>query len=106
MQDNKAEIKKLLAIKEANGQSKWTIQSQRNMLEKPNHFLNGKPFCETTEDDIISFFSTTHLSNRCPDTACRVRNQIVCVMEPNCKDSAYSNLICEFSKIRAQMERV
>ncbi len=57
MKNNEAEIRKFLGIKEANGQSKHTIRSQQTVLVKLNNFLKGKPFRETTEEDILTFVS-------------------------------------------------
>ena len=57
MGNNEYEIERFLRIKEANGQSKWTIEGQGRILRKLNKFLKGKSFRETSEDDIISFVS-------------------------------------------------
>jgi len=57
MEDNESEIRKFLNIKEANGLSKYTIKSQQTILAKLNNFLNGKPFREVTQDEIVVFVS-------------------------------------------------
>jgi len=51
MRDNEAQIMKFLSIKEANGQSKYTIKSQQTVLVKLSSFLKGRPFLETTEEE-------------------------------------------------------
>jgi len=57
MRDNEAQIMKFLSIKEANGQSKYTIKSQQTVLVKLNSFLKGRPFLEATEEEILTFSS-------------------------------------------------
>lgn len=63
MRDNNAEIKGFLELKEANGQSKWTIQNQGIILRKFNKFLDPKSYREATEDDVISFISRMNKSH-------------------------------------------
>jgi site-specific recombinase XerD len=62
MEDNAAEIRKFLNIKEANGQSRYTILSQRTVLLKLNEFLKGRSFGEATEEDIMAF--VTDMKNK------------------------------------------
>ncbi|MGD8544938.1 MAG: phage integrase N-terminal SAM-like domain-containing protein [Candidatus Bathyarchaeota archaeon] len=57
MRSNESEIKRFLDIKVANGQSRFTIISQRMVLTKLNRFLKSKSFREATEDNIVSFIS-------------------------------------------------
>lgn len=57
MENNKTSIERFLKLKEANGQSKHTIISQRIVLEKLDRFLLGKLFREAEEDDIVNFIS-------------------------------------------------
>lgn len=57
MENSKSEIEKFLNIKEANGQSEYTIKSQQTILAKLDTFLNGKPFREVTQDEIVAFVS-------------------------------------------------
>lgn len=57
MDSNESDIKRFLDIKLANGRSAYTIRSQRAVLLKLNSFLDGKLFRQTTEDDIVAFYS-------------------------------------------------
>ncbi|MGB9134410.1 MAG: phage integrase N-terminal SAM-like domain-containing protein, partial [Candidatus Bathyarchaeia archaeon] len=57
MNGNEMDVKRFLDIKQANGQSKHTIKSQRTIPLKLNRFLNGKSFRQTSEDDVMAFFS-------------------------------------------------
>ena len=49
MEDNEAEIRKFLSIKEANGQSKHTIRSQQTVLVKLDSFLKGRTRTDSNE---------------------------------------------------------
>jgi len=55
---NEQTIERFLNIKKVNGQSAKTIENQGYILEDLNEFLEGKPFKEATEDDILSYVSS------------------------------------------------
>jgi len=55
MKENERTIKKFLHMKEVNDASSETIKGYRIVLNQLNNFLKGKPFKETTEEDIFAF---------------------------------------------------
>ncbi len=57
MSKNERDIARFLNIKKVNDASPETIKNQAFILGQLNKFLEGKPFKETTEEDIFAVFT-------------------------------------------------